>query len=322
MTGRRTILIVEDSASLALTFQAHLAPLGHDLLFAATGAAALAALRENAVDCILLDLKLPDMDGLEILDAMQQRTAPPAVVVTTSNASLATAVRAVRGGAFDYLVKPFQPARLVTTVENALLTVTLKREVATFKRTLQSGGFADFIGQSLPMQAIYRTIEAAAPSTASVLVTGESGTGKELAAEALHRLSRRASQAFVALNCAAIPKDLMESVIFGHVKGAFTGATADQEGAAARADGGTMFLDELGVMDPGLQPSCCASSRPGPTSASAKAVRARWTSGSWPRPTATRWRRSARGGCMRISITASMSCRSSCRRCVTGARTS
>jgi len=253
MKERRTILIVEDSASLALTFQAHLAPLGHDLLFAATGAAALAALRENAVDCILLDLKLPDMDGLEILDAMQQRTAPPAVVVTTSNASLATAVRAVRGGAFDYLVKPFQPARLVTTVENALLTVTLKREVATFKRTLQSGGFADFIGQSLPMQAIYRTIEAAAPSTASVLITGESGTGKELAAEALHRLSRRASHAFVALNCAAIPKDLMESVIFGHVKGAFTGATADQEGAAARADGGTMFLDELGVMDPGLQ---------------------------------------------------------------------
>lgn len=129
----------------------------------------------------------------------------------------------------------------------------MRADISLSQRSVVSGGFADFIGQSLPMQMIYRTIEAAAPSMASVFIYGESGTGKELAAEALHRFSRRSHQAFVSLNCAAIPRDLMESMIFGHMKGSFTGATTDQEGIAARADGGTMFLDELGAMAPSLQ---------------------------------------------------------------------
>lgn len=253
MGKRRTILIVEDSPSLALTFQSYLEVLGHRLLLAPDGKTAYAMLQSNPVDCVLLDLKLPDADGLDILADIRKQAAPPVVVITTSNASMAMAVQAVRNGAYDYLVKPFQGARLVTTVENALSNVTLLREVATFRQTVTTGGFADFIGQSLPMQAIYRTISAAAPSTASVFITGESGTGKELAAEALHRFSRRSEKSFVAINCAAIPRDLMESMIFGHVKGSFSGATSDQEGAAARSDGGTMFLDELGVMDPGLQ---------------------------------------------------------------------
>ncbi len=253
MAEKRTILIVEDSPTLAMTFQTQLEPTGHTILMATDGATAFAQLRARPVDCMLLDLKLPDMDGIDILEEVRAWPNPPAIIVITANASLTTAVRAVRGGAFDYLVKPFAAARLVTTIENALRGVALQREVETLRRTVEHAGFQDFVGRSPPMQAVYRTLEAAARSTASVFVTGESGTGKDLAAEALHQLSPRKGREFVALNCGAIPRDLLESVIFGHVKGSFTGATADKEGAAARADGGTMFLDELGEMDPTLQ---------------------------------------------------------------------
>ena len=253
MANSRTILIVEDSKSLAQTCKLQLESLGHTILMAETGQQALAHLRDNPIDCMLLDLKLPDMDGMDILREMRQLPSPPATVVTTANAALTVAVEAVRLGAFDYLVKPFAAARLLTTVTNALSNTELKREVETFRRTVEHANFGEFIGRSLPMQRVYRTIEAAARSSASVFITGESGTGKELAAQALHTMGPRASRLFVALNCGAIPRDLLESTIFGHAKGAFTGATADQEGAAARADGGTLFLDELGEMEMGLQ---------------------------------------------------------------------
>jgi len=249
----RTILIIEDSRSQAATCKLQLTPLGHTLLLAETGREALALLDSHAIDCILLDLKLPDMDGMDILRDVSRRPNPPATVVTTANAALTVAVEAVRLGAYDYLVKPFAPARLITTVTNALANTELKREVETIRRTVEHAGFGDFIGRSPPMQRVFRTIEAAARSTASVFVTGESGTGKELAAQALHRLSPRAGKRFVALNCGAIPRELLESTIFGHIKGSFTGATADQDGAASRADGGTLFLDELGEMDMALQ---------------------------------------------------------------------
>jgi len=253
MTDKRTILIVEDSPSLAMTAQAHLEPLGHTVLIAGDGKSAWQILNSRPVDCVLLDLKLPDIDGITILEELRTRPAPPAVIIVTANASLTTAVHAVRIGAFDYLVKPFAPTRLTTTVEIALGTVALRREVETLRRTVERAEFADFIGRSSPMQAVYRTIEAAAQSTASVFITGESGTGKELAADALHRFSPRKARQLVILNCGAIPRDLLESTIFGHVRGAFTGAITDQEGAAARSDGGTLFLDELGEMDVGLQ---------------------------------------------------------------------
>jgi two-component system, repressor protein LuxO len=253
MAEVRTILIVEDSRSLAQTCKMHLEVLGHRILMAETGAEALSLLRDEAVDCMLLDLKLPDMDGMDILREMRHWPNAPATVVTTANATLTVAVEAVQLGAFDYLVKPFADARLVTTVTNALSNTELKREVETFRRIIEHDGLGDFIGRSLPMQRVYRTIEAAARSSASVFITGESGTGKELAAQALHNLSPRSSKQFVALNCGAIPRDLLESTIFGHIKGAFTGAIADQEGAAARADGGSLFLDELAEMEMGLQ---------------------------------------------------------------------
>jgi two-component system, repressor protein LuxO len=251
--GQRTILIIEDSPSMAATYAGYLAPHGYRILQAADGQAAYAAMREYPVDCVLLDLQLPDVDGLSILEETRSWQSPPAAIIVTANASLAIAVKAVRQGAFDYLVKPFAAARLLTTVQNALSNVQLRREVATLRRTLEPASFGGFVGRSLPMQAVYRVIEAAARSDASVFITGESGTGKELAAEALHAKSERRDREFVPLNCGAIPKDLLESTLFGHVRGAFTGATADQEGAATRADGGTLFLDELAEMDPLLQ---------------------------------------------------------------------
>ena len=253
MARQRTVLIVEDSPSQAATYQALLQPLGYRILLAGDGKTAFERLRAQPVDCVLLDLKLPDMDGIDILEELRTWPAPPAVIVVTANASLTTGVHAVKRGAADYLVKPISAGRLTTTVEIALSGADLRREVETLRRTVEPAEFAGFVGRSMPMQAVYRTIEAAAQSTASVFITGKSGTGKELAAEALHQMSGRKDRAFVALNCGAIPKDLLESVIFGHVKGAFTGATADQEGAAQRADGGTLFLDELGEMDPLLQ---------------------------------------------------------------------
>ncbi len=163
------ILIIEDSVSLAMTFKAHLDGFGHTLLMAADGKTAYAMLRDHKVDCILLDLNLPDMEGLDLLEDVRGWPVPPSVVVISSNTSLATAERAVRGGAFDYLLKPFSEGRLVTTVENALANVSLKRELEMFRRTLQNGGFGDFIGHSVPMQALYRTLEAPAPRQVNAL---------------------------------------------------------------------------------------------------------------------------------------------------------
>lgn len=250
---RRSILLVEDSPALAHTYSAHLAKLGHDVHHCADGTSALERLRQAPVDCVLLDLGLPDMDGTQVLAKVAEMASPPAVVVITGNGSINVAVGAMKAGAHDFLVKPFNPERLATTVANAIGTTDLRREVATFRKTVERAEFCDFVGVSLPMQAVYRTIGAAAPSSASVFVTGETGTGKELAAAALHRLSPRRDKGFVAINCGAIPKELAESILFGHVKGAFSGATSDKEGAAARADGGTLFLDELGEMDMALQ---------------------------------------------------------------------
>jgi two-component system, repressor protein LuxO len=253
VAAKGSILIVEDSTSLQETYRLLLEELGYNVTLAGTGQEALTLLASAPRDCMLLDLKLPDINGMDILQEVRQWQVAPAIVVITANASLNMAVEAVRLGAFDYLVKPFAPARLATTIANALANTQLKREVETFRRTVEPGGLEGFIGRSLPMQRVYRIIEAAARSSASVFITGESGTGKELAAQALHQLSPRAAKRFVALNCGAIPRDLLESTIFGHVKGAFTGAATDQEGAAARAEGGTLFLDEIGEMDMALQ---------------------------------------------------------------------
>ena len=196
---------------------------------------------------------LPDMDGLDILKRVVSDELPAAVVVITAHGSVNNAVEAMRAGAFDFLVKPFNADRLTVTLRNALERQRLAHIVEVYKEDFAREEYFGFIGSSLLMQGVYRMIDSAAPSKATVFITGESGTGKEVCAEAIHRQSPRRERPFVALNCAAIPKDLMESEIFGHVKGAFTGAVADWDGAAAKADRGTLFLDEICEMDLGLQ---------------------------------------------------------------------
>lgn len=171
----------------------------------------------------------------------------------TAHGSVDMAVEAMRLGAFDFLQKPFDAERLRVTVRNALEKQSLSNLVKTYQKNFDRDRFHGFIGSSLSMQAVYRIIESAASSRATVFITGESGTGKEVCAEAIHQEGDRRGAPFIALNCAAIPRDLIESEIFGHVKGAFTGASAERHGAATQADGGTLFLDEIGEMDIDLQ---------------------------------------------------------------------
>lgn len=253
MTDKKYIIVVEDNPAVAKTYEQYLLKEQYQVDVADTGKKALELIHKNIPDLVLLDVKLPDMDGLDLYKQLISEQISTTVVIMTANGSVGIAVEAMKLGAFDFLVKPFIPERLIVTVRNALENNHLKTVVETLKDDFKDGKYCGFIGSSTPMQGVYRIIDSVASSKASVFVTGESGTGKELCAEALHVRSPRRDKNFVALNCAAIPKELIESEIFGHVKGAFTGATSDRMGAAERAQGGTLFLDEICEMDMNLQ---------------------------------------------------------------------
>jgi two-component system repressor protein LuxO len=247
------LLLVEDDPPLARVYQEYLKSEPYEVVHVDTGKGALKALGEGTFDALVLDVQLPDMSGLDILKKVSQQNSRMAVVVITAHGSINMAVDAMREGAADFLMKPFNAERLIFTLRNALERQELKGIVQILKKDFDRDTYCGFIGKSLPMQAVYRIIDAAAPSKATVFITGESGTGKEVCAEALHSQSPRADKPFIALNCGAIPQELMESEIFGHVKGAFTGAHANRNGAATLADGGTLFLDEVCEMDLSLQ---------------------------------------------------------------------
>ncbi|WP_336083501.1 sigma-54-dependent transcriptional regulator [Thalassospira sp. CH_XMU1448-2] len=255
MPEQARIVIVEDTLSLARVYQDYLRADGHLVDHVVTGADAIERLNQNPPDAMVLDLVLPDMDGREVLRAAAQISPDCKVVVITAHGSVNVAVEAMREGAWDFLLKPFTADKLRETVTKALAGMpSISNSPNTdLVETETDKMYFDIIGGSENMRDIYRIIENAAPSRATVFITGESGTGKELAAEAIHRRSERAKAPFIPLNCGAIPKDLMESEIFGHVKGAFTGAVSDREGAAHRAEGGTLFLDEICEMDLDLQ---------------------------------------------------------------------
>ncbi|MFM8331314.1 MAG: sigma-54-dependent transcriptional regulator [Candidatus Methylumidiphilus sp.] len=245
-----TILLVEDSPTLAHVYSAYLSKEHWNVVLAETGAKAMELLHSCLPQAMVLDLKLPDMEGLDILRHVIEEKIPCAVVVVTGHGSVHVAVEAMRAGAFDFIEKPCNADRLLYTIRNALKMRRLETLVDDLEVRRQ---YCGFIGASLPMQAVYRIIDNVAASRATVFITGESGTGKEVCAEAIHRQSPRSDKPFVTLNCAAIPKDLLESELFGHVKGAFTGAYADRQGVAAQAHGGTLFLDEIGEMDLSIQ---------------------------------------------------------------------
>lgn len=242
---RATILLVEDTLPLAQLYEEFLRADGYEVVTEATGQGAIKRLKEYPPDAIVLDLHLPDINGLEVLEQTRKLYPELPVIVATVNNSINVAVEAMQRGARDYIVKPFSASRLTLTLKNALEHKALVQEVAEWRQTFGHDHFCNFVGRSPPMQAVYRTLEAVAASKASVFLLGENGTGKEMAAEALHHISSRRAKPFLAINCGAIPHELMESVLFGHVKGAFTGAVGDYAGAARVAHGGTLFLDEI-----------------------------------------------------------------------------
>ncbi|MEM7546323.1 MAG: sigma-54 dependent transcriptional regulator [Pseudomonadota bacterium] len=248
------VLLVEDTQSLSLVYETVLKKAGYSVECAYLAAEARTAHSGAAGRLVLLDLMLPDGDGIDLLHEMTAADPGGKVIVITANGSINRAVDAMRGGAFDFLVKPFDDRRLLAAVENAVAAIDVDLARAPAKAKITTGSsFHGFIGSSAEMCRVYDLIAEIGRSTATVFITGESGTGKEVAAEAIHKESSRANKPFVPLNCGAIPRDLLESEVFGHLRGSFTGAIADKQGAAAAADGGTLFLDEICEMDLALQ---------------------------------------------------------------------
>ncbi|PKF62500.1 sigma-54-dependent Fis family transcriptional regulator [Psychromonas sp. psych-6C06] len=253
MNKKPRILIVEDSAPQSRLYEQYLKGDDLDISVVTNGSDMQKFIKATPPDLILLDYKLPDMDGLQILQWMKKDKFNCFVIVITAHSSVDVAVDMMRSGANDFLEKPVSASRLKTSVKNLLERARLQSLLENYQNTFERKNYHGFIGSSLPMQAVYRIIDAAAPSKATVFITGESGTGKEVCAEAIHAQGSRAKKSFVALNCGAIPHDLMESEIFGHVKGAFTGAVSERQGAASQADGGSLFLDEICEMNLDLQ---------------------------------------------------------------------
>ncbi len=245
------VLLVEDTPSLSMVYQAVLRRAGHMVDTAFSAEEGQRRFDSDRHRIVLLDLMLPDGDGLDVLRHISRARDDSKVIVITANGSINRAVEAMREGAFDFLVKPFDDRRLLSAVENAIEASGSSPPHARRRETEE--GFLGFIGASPPMLDLYAKVASIGRSTATVFITGESGTGKEVAAQAIHRLSNRARGPFIPLNCGAIPRDLLESEVFGHLRGSFTGAIADKPGAAAAADGGTLFLDEICEMDLSLQ---------------------------------------------------------------------
>jgi two-component system NtrC family response regulator len=249
-----TVLLVEDEAPQRELIAEILGREGHEVREASAVDEALAAIAEEVPDLILCDWRMPGRDGGELLDEVRARALGCAFIVMTAYGSIAHAVEAIRRGADDYLGKPFEREALLLAVQRVLRTRRLELENRELRQAVrESDHFGELIGRSAAMAALYRTIEKVGVTDATVLLVGESGTGKELAARTLHRASRRADRSFVAVNCAAIPDTLIESELFGHERGAFTGAHRRREGRFEEADGGTLFLDEIASMPLPLQ---------------------------------------------------------------------
>jgi DNA-binding NtrC family response regulator len=246
-----SVLIVDDEKnirnSLATTFRLE----GYDVQTAADGRQALGVLEDGGVDLVVLDLQMPHLDGLGTLREMRERGHAAPVMMLTAHGSIETAIEATRLGAFDFLEKPPHSEKILITARNALRQANLEEENRELRDV--SGERYRMIGSSPAMRQVYETIRRVAPTQARVLILGENGTGKELIAHALHRHSPRASGPFVQVNCAAIPRELFESELFGHERGAFTGATTRRKGRFVRADRGTLFLDEVGEIPHELQ---------------------------------------------------------------------
>jgi len=245
------ILVVDDEAGIRASLAGVLGDEGYRVIEAADAESALSMLAEASPDLILLDVLLPGMDGIVFLEELRERETDIPVIMMSGHATIDVAVKATKLGAYDFLEKPLEPERLTLSIGNALETHALRRENVDLRARLKSGSV--LVGESEPMRRLYGQIARAAPSAGRVLIFGDSGTGKELVARAVHDNSRRSDGPFIKVNCAAIPRDLIESELFGHEKGAFTGALARRRGRFELAHTGTLFLDEVGDMSPDTQ---------------------------------------------------------------------
>lgn len=244
----RRLLLVDDEPGIRTSLSAVLEDEGYSVVAVGDGEEGLAQLDQELFDCVLLDVWLPGMDGMEVLNRIQERVGDerPAVVMISGHGNIETALRATRMGAFDFIEKPLTIDKVLLVVKNAIA----QRRMALELDRLGAGGPEHYpiVGESVPMKALRQQLGLMAATNGRVLIYGESGTGKELVAHAIHAMSLRAKEAFVEVNCAAIPDDLIESELFGHVKGSFAGAHEDKTGKLRKADGGTLFLDEVGDM--------------------------------------------------------------------------
>lgn len=247
------ILIVDDELSMREYLEVLLTRAGHEVRTAASVAEAKEALQTSPVDLVVSDMKLGAGSGMEVLRTARANMPAPEVILITAFGTPESAVEAMREGAYDYICKPFDNEELRLLAQKALEKRALREENQALRRTLAASETARVVGKSVAMQQVWRTVEKVAPSRSTVLITGESGTGKELIARALHGLSQRVRQPFVPINCGALADGVLESELFGHVKGAFTGAVADRPGLLVSAEEGTVFLDEIGEISPAMQ---------------------------------------------------------------------
>ena len=254
MTANRTLLIVEDDTPMREMLDSLFGEEGYAVHQASTANAALGLVRDTDFDVVLSDIKMPGKSGIEMVAELRQLRPDTPVVLMTAFGSIDSAVEAMRAGAFDYITKPFEPEAVLLTIERALERRSLEEENRRLRRAVdRTGALGELIGESPAMREIFALIRKVARSRSSVLITGESGTGKEVVARAIHFHGGGSDKPFVPINCTAIPEGLLESELFGHVRGAFTGAHTTKKGLFEKAGGGTLFRDEIGDMGPGLQ---------------------------------------------------------------------
>jgi two-component system response regulator HydG len=250
----RRILIVDDESSAVDMLRVGLGRRGYTVEGASNGSEAFAKVQASEFDVVVADIQMRGMNGIELCERIVANRPDLPVVVITAFGSMETAIAAIRAGAYDFLTKPFETDALALTLERALQHRALREEVKRLRKAVdESGHFGDLLGSSAAMHEVYTMLAKVAETDASVLITGESGTGKEVVARALHQRGRRKSGPFVAINCAAVPEALLESELFGHVRGAFTDARGARNGLFQQADGGTLLLDEIGELPPALQ---------------------------------------------------------------------